>query len=119
MFVSGHDGAALVRAGEPTAAEAIAGFALRAGPADLGKESRRLLKRNILDTLGCAIGGLDGPPPGEFTTDPTGEPAPPQPAKQTTIATMLIALRFMRYMPPPRRSPSATCKEFPRPRTRP
>lgn len=62
MSASGQGGAALARVGEPTAVEAMAGFALRVGPADLSEHSRRLLKRNILDTLGCAIGALDAPP---------------------------------------------------------
>ena len=52
----------LARAGEPTAVEAMADFALRVRPADLSPKSRQLLKRNVLDALGCAIGAIDGPP---------------------------------------------------------
>ncbi len=55
--------AAIKRAGEPTAAEGIAEFALRVDAKDLNEESRGLLKRNLLDTLGCAIGALGGEPP--------------------------------------------------------
>ncbi len=40
----------------------IAGFADRAQAADLRPETRRLLKRNILDSLGCAIAAVSGPP---------------------------------------------------------
>jgi hypothetical protein len=37
-------------------------MAIRSTEADLSPEDLRLLKRNLVDGLGCAIGALDGPP---------------------------------------------------------
>lgn len=50
--------------GIPTrsAIEHIAAFAFAARPEHLKPHVRRLLKRNILDSLGCAIAALSGPP---------------------------------------------------------
>src|SRR6201994_786105 len=45
-----------------TAVERIAAFAAAARPEHLPNETRRLLKRNILDSLGCAIAALPGKP---------------------------------------------------------
>ena len=45
-----------------SAVEQIAAFAASARPEHLRSDSRRLLKRNILDSLGCAIAGLRGKP---------------------------------------------------------
>src|SRR5712671_3509463 len=45
-----------------TAVERIAAFAAQARPEHLTPEIRRLYKRNILDSLGCAIAALPGPP---------------------------------------------------------
>ncbi len=45
-----------------TAVERIAAFAASARPERLTPDSRQLLKRNILDSLGCAIAALSGPP---------------------------------------------------------
>jgi 2-methylcitrate dehydratase len=45
-----------------TAVERIAAFAFSARPEHLIFDSRQLLKRNILDSLGCAIAGLRGGP---------------------------------------------------------
>jgi 2-methylcitrate dehydratase len=45
----------------PTA-NAIAEFACRAKAKTLGSDTRKLLKRNILDGLGCAIAALPGAP---------------------------------------------------------
>ena len=46
----------------PLAVEQIAAFAVAARPEDLSAEVRALLKRNILDSLGCAMGALPGKP---------------------------------------------------------
>src|SRR6202142_2981983 len=50
--------------GEPTrsAVERIAAFAAAARPEHLTNDTRRLFKRNILDSLGCAIAALQGQP---------------------------------------------------------
>jgi 2-methylcitrate dehydratase len=48
--------------GRPYVVEQIADFATRATPADLTPEVRLLMKRNILDSLGCALGALPGKP---------------------------------------------------------
>jgi 2-methylcitrate dehydratase len=45
-----------------SAVEQIAAFAASARPEHLRSDSRQLLKRNILDSLGCAIAGLRGKP---------------------------------------------------------
>ena len=45
-----------------SAVERIAAFAAAARPEDLTPEIRQLFKRNILDSLGCAIAALPGPP---------------------------------------------------------
>lgn len=45
-----------------SAVERIAAFAASARPERLTPDIRRLLKRNILDSLGCAIAALPGPP---------------------------------------------------------
>src|SRR6201994_2610959 len=45
-----------------TAVERIAAFAASARPGQLTNETRQLFKRNILDSLGCAIAALPGPP---------------------------------------------------------
>jgi 2-methylcitrate dehydratase len=44
------------------AVNAIAAFANRASAKALKPDSRKLLRRNILDSLGCAIAALPGPP---------------------------------------------------------
>jgi 2-methylcitrate dehydratase len=44
------------------AVEQIAAFADRARPDHLSSEVRELFKRNILDSLGCALGALPGKP---------------------------------------------------------
>jgi 2-methylcitrate dehydratase len=44
------------------AVERIAAFAASAQPGHLKSDARQLLKRNILDSLGCAIAGLHGGP---------------------------------------------------------
>ncbi len=38
----------------------LAGFVVGAGPADLAGRSRAMLKRNVLDSIACAVGALDG-----------------------------------------------------------
>ena len=38
----------------------LAGFVLGAEPADLNGQPRGLLKRNVLDSVACAVGSLDG-----------------------------------------------------------
>ena len=38
----------------------LAGFVLGAEPADLNGQPRALLKRNVLDSVACAVGSLDG-----------------------------------------------------------
>lgn len=38
----------------------LAGFVVAAGPADLAGRARALMKRNVLDSVACAIGALDG-----------------------------------------------------------
>src|ERR1700744_4960001 len=48
--------------GERTAVERIAAFASEAKPSHLTAEVRALLKRNILDSVGCAIAALPGAP---------------------------------------------------------
>jgi 2-methylcitrate dehydratase len=45
-----------------SAVERIAAFAAAARPEHLTNDSRRLFKRNILDSLGCAIAALPGQP---------------------------------------------------------
>jgi hypothetical protein len=45
-----------------SAVERIAAFAAAARPKHLTNDTRRLLKRNILDSLGCAIAALRGQP---------------------------------------------------------
>ena len=45
-----------------SAVERIAAFAAAARPERLTPEIRQLFKRNILDSLGCAIAALQGPP---------------------------------------------------------
>jgi 2-methylcitrate dehydratase len=40
--------------------EALAEFVVSATPADLTDEAGKLLRRNVLDSLGCAIAALDG-----------------------------------------------------------
>ena len=45
-----------------SAVERIAAFAAKAQPAHLTARSRQLFKRNILDSIGCAIAALPGPP---------------------------------------------------------
>lgn len=45
-----------------TAVERMAAFAHAAQPENLTPRIRRLYKRNILDSLGCAIAALSGPP---------------------------------------------------------
>src|SRR5712672_2595923 len=45
-----------------TAVERIAAFAAAARPEQLTSDIRHLVKRNILDSLGCAIAALPGPP---------------------------------------------------------
>ncbi len=45
-----------------SAVERIAAFAASARPEHLKSDVRRLFKRNILDSLGCAIAGLQGRP---------------------------------------------------------
>ena len=42
--------------------ERIAAFASNANPEHLDFEVRHTLKRNVLDSLGCAISALSGPP---------------------------------------------------------
>ena len=38
----------------------LGGFVVAAGQADLAGRSRAMLKRNVLDSIACAIGALDG-----------------------------------------------------------
>src|SRR5438067_1745913 len=45
-----------------TVAQQIGEFALRASFERISEQARNRLKVHILDTLGCAIGALDGPP---------------------------------------------------------
>jgi len=45
-----------------SAIDRIASFAISAQPEHLGSDIRALFKRNILDSLGCAIAGLQGKP---------------------------------------------------------
>jgi len=45
-----------------SAVERIAVFAVSARPEHLRSDVRQLFKRNILDSLGCAIAGLQGSP---------------------------------------------------------
>ena len=45
-----------------SAVERIALFAASARPEQLRSDIRQLFKRNILDSLGCAIAGLQGKP---------------------------------------------------------
>jgi len=45
-----------------SAVEQIAAFAASARPEHLRSDIRQLFKRNILDSLGCAIAGLQGRP---------------------------------------------------------
>jgi 2-methylcitrate dehydratase len=45
-----------------SAVEHIAAFAASARPGHLRSEIRQLFKRNILDSLGCAIAALQGKP---------------------------------------------------------
>ena len=45
-----------------SAVERIAAFAAAARPEQLTNKTRQLFKRNILDSLGCAIAALSGQP---------------------------------------------------------
>jgi len=45
-----------------SAVERIAAFAAAARPEELTNGTRQLFKRNILDSLGCAIAALPGKP---------------------------------------------------------
>ncbi len=45
-----------------TICEELASFVLRASYDDLSPEARMQLKIRVLDSLGCAIGAMDGPP---------------------------------------------------------
>jgi 2-methylcitrate dehydratase len=45
-----------------SAIDRIAAFAVSAQPEHLRSDIRQLFKRNILDSLGCAIAGLQGTP---------------------------------------------------------
>ena len=45
-----------------TAVERVAAFTSKAKPAHLTAGARGLLKRNILDSIGCAIAALPGAP---------------------------------------------------------
>jgi 2-methylcitrate dehydratase len=45
-----------------TVCEELASFVLRASYEDLSPEARTQLKIRVLDSLGCAIGAMDGPP---------------------------------------------------------
>jgi 2-methylcitrate dehydratase len=45
-----------------TAVERMAAFTTNAGPAYLTPDARRMFKRNILDSIGCAIAALPGAP---------------------------------------------------------
>jgi 2-methylcitrate dehydratase len=45
-----------------SAVESIATFAAAARPEDLTPDIRQVFKRNILDSIGCAIAALPGPP---------------------------------------------------------
>ena len=45
-----------------SAVESIATFAVAARPEDLTPDIRQVFKRNILDSIGCAIAALPGPP---------------------------------------------------------
>jgi 2-methylcitrate dehydratase len=42
------------------AVDALAEFVVAADPGDLPEEAGRLLRRNVLDSLGCAVAALDG-----------------------------------------------------------
>ena len=53
-----HKGQAETR----SAVERIGAFAVAARPEHLTTDIRQLFKRNILDSLGCAIAGLQGRP---------------------------------------------------------
>jgi 2-methylcitrate dehydratase len=44
----------------PTTVDQLAEFVVGAGQSDIGGKARELLKRNVLDSLACAIGALDG-----------------------------------------------------------
>lgn len=44
----------------PFAIESLARFVVAATPSDLSEESGNLLRRNVLDSIGCAIAALDG-----------------------------------------------------------
>jgi 2-methylcitrate dehydratase len=46
----------------PSAVERIANFTVAARPDDLSTDVRKLFKRNILDSIGCAVAALPGPP---------------------------------------------------------
>ena len=46
----------------PSTVSTIAGFADRAVSTSLKPDARKLYKRNILDSLGCAISALPGAP---------------------------------------------------------
>jgi 2-methylcitrate dehydratase len=61
---SASQGATSCQQGQETRSvvKRIAAFAVAARPERLTPEIRRLLKRNILDSLGCAIAALSGPP---------------------------------------------------------
>jgi 2-methylcitrate dehydratase len=52
----------MVDQSEALMVEQIAVFASKARAGDMTQEIRALFKRNILDSLGCALGALPGKP---------------------------------------------------------
>src|SRR6266436_3012459 len=62
-LVSARDAHMLMKnSTSPSTVDAIAGFADRAVSTSLKPDARKLYKRNILDSLGCAISALPGAP---------------------------------------------------------
>jgi 2-methylcitrate dehydratase len=51
-----------VKQEETTSAQQLAAFVVRMRFEDISQEARQQLKNHLLDSIGCAIGALDGPP---------------------------------------------------------
>jgi hypothetical protein len=61
-----------------SAVERIAAFAAAARPEQLAPDIRQLFKRNILDSIGCAIAALPGPPFRALRLPPSASNNPPE-----------------------------------------
>jgi len=68
-----------------SAVERIAAFAAAALPEHLAPDIRQLFKRNILDSIGCAIAALPGPPFRALRLPPSASNNPPESKVDTFV----------------------------------